>query len=470
MKKSKFIQELVNELSANNLAIFAGAGLSVPAGFVNWKELLKDLAEELDLDIEKEETNLVSLAQYYVNSKCGKRSKINQLILDEFSKSAKLTENHRILARLPIDTFWTTNYDSMIETALKEAGKIVDVKHCVEQLPVSIYKRDVVVYKMHGDASLPNQAVLIKDDYEKYHLTRNDFFTALRGDLLTKRFLFLGFSFSDPNIDYILARIRSSYSENQKEHFCILRKVQKLPEENKADFEYRERKQKLFINDLERIGINVLLVDKYEEITKVLREVEQAQKRKTVFISGAAEDYSPYSQQEVEEFVSSLSQEILKLGYRIVTGFGLGIGSSVISGSIEYLTKQNLKIDEDYLILRPFPQNKKGKELWSAWRKDMISYAGISIFLFGNKSKDGKIVPSDGMLEEFNLSKRNKNILIPVASTGHMAQKIWKNNMKEKCQENIKTGMQLLSKEAPTPLDELKTNILSILRILRKVK
>ena len=466
MNKKQFIRELVNELSANNLAIFAGAGLSVPAGFVNWKELLKDLAEELDLDIEKEETNLVSLAQYYVNSKCGKRSKINQLILDEFSKSAKLTENHRILARLPIDTFWTTNYDSMIETTLKEAGKIVDVKHCVEQLPVSIHKRDVVVYKMHGDASLPNQAVLVKDDYEKYHLTRNDFFTALRGDLLTKRFLFLGFSFSDPNIDYILARIRSSYSENQKEHFCILRKVQKLPEENKADFEYRERKQKLFINDLERVGINVLLVDKYEEVTEILREVEQAQKRKTIFISGAAKDYSPYSQQEVEEFVSSLSQEILKLGYRIVTGFGLGIGSSVISGSIKYLTEQNLKIDEDYLILRPFPQNKEGKELWSAWREDMISYAGISIFLFGNKLQDGKIILSNGMQEEFNISKRNNNILIPIAGTGYIAKKLWENDMNKECPENIETEMQTLSKEHAT-LDELKSNVLSI---LRKVK
>lgn len=74
-----------------------------------------------------------------------------------------------------------------------------------------------------------------------------------------------------------MSRIRSSYNENQKEHFCILRKVQKLPEENKADFEYRERKQKLFINDLQRVGINVLLVDRYEEVTEILREVEQTQ-------------------------------------------------------------------------------------------------------------------------------------------------------------------------------------------------
>lgn len=463
MNKKHLIRELVNELSANNLAIFAGAGLSVSAGFVDWKTLLMGLAEEMNLNIDKEENDLVSLAQYYVNSKGGNRSKINQIILDEFSQTATLTENHKILARLPIDTFWTTNYDSLIETALKDAGKIVDVKHSVEQLPVSIHKRDVVVYKMHGDASLPNQTILIKDDYEKFHLTRNDFFNALRGDLLTKRFLFLGFSFSDPNIDYILSRIRASYSENQKEHFCILRKVKKIDKEQQHDFEYRCNKQNLFISDLKRIGISTLLINEYSDITEILKDVEQAQKRKTIFISGAAEDYSPYSQQKVEQFVSSLSQEILKLGYRIVTGFGLGIGSSVISGSIKYLTEQRLKIDEDYLILRPFPQNKEGKELWSAWREEMIDYAGISIFLFGNKLKNEKIILSDGMQEEFDISKKNGNILIPVASTGYMAKQLWENDLNKKCDDNIKTEMHELSQEN-LELDSLKSTILTILK------
>ena len=246
-----------------------------------------------------------------------------------------------------------------------------------------------------GDYQHPNSTTLIKDDYEKYHLNKNDFFVALRGHLLTKKFLFLGLSFSDPNIDYILSRIRSSHGRNQPEHFCILRKIQKLDNEGQADFEYKQRKQQLFIGDLKRVGISVLLIDEYQEITEILRDVEQAQKRKTIFISGAAEDYSPYSQQDVEKFVSSLSQEILRLGYRIVTGFGLGIGSSVISGSIKFLTEQRLKIDEDYLIIRPFPQNKEGKELWTAWREDMIGYAGISIFLFGNKLEGDEIKPSN---------------------------------------------------------------------------
>ena len=289
---------------------------------------------------------------------------------------------------------------------------------------------------------------------------------ALRGHLLTKKFLFLGLSFSDPNIDYILSRIRSSHGRNQPEHFCILRKIQKLDNEGQADFEYKQRKQQLFIGDLKRVGISVLLIDEYQEITEILRDVEQAQKRKTIFISGAAEDYSPYSQQDVEKFVSSLSQEILRLGYRIVTGFGLGIGSSVISGSIKFLTEQRLKIDEDYLIIRPFPQNKEGKELWTAWREDMIGYAGISIFLFGNKLEGDEIKPSNGMEEEFDISKKNGNLLIPVASTGNVAKKIWETDLNKESEEKIRAEMQELAQESSN-LDSLKNNILSI---LRKVK
>ena len=118
------------------------------------------------------------------------------------------------------------------------------------------------------------------------------------------------------------------------------------------------------------------------------------------------------------------------------------------------------------MILRPFPQNKEGKELWSAWREDMISYAGISIFLFGNKSQNGEIIQSNGMQEEFDISKRNNNVLIPIASTGHMAKQLWEEDMSKESSENIETEMQALSKEN-IPLDELKSNILSI---LKKVK
>ncbi|MGB2786124.1 SIR2 family protein [Psychrobacter sp.] len=462
MRKNVLVKKLVKELSANNLAIFAGAGLSVGAGYIDWKSLLREFAEEIDLDVDKEH-DLVSLAQYYINEKGGIKSTVNELILNEFSQKAILTENHKILARLPIDTFWTTNYDPMLEKALEDSGKIVDVKHSTDHLSTSIRGRDAIVYKMHGDALDSSNAVLTKDDYEEYSLKRNEFFTALRGDLTTKKFLFLGFSFSDPNIDYILSRIRLSHGNNQSEHYCILKNTTQLPDEQQADFEYRERKQELFINDLRRFGIQTVLIDEYEEITEILLEVEKVQKQKTIFISGAAEDYAPYSQLEVEVFVSSLTQEILKLGYRVVTGFGLGIGSSVISGAVKHLLENRLKINEDHLVLRPFPQNEEGKQLWTSYRKDMISYAGISIFLFGNKTdSEGKIINSNGMQEEFDISKTNGNTLLPVGGTGFISRHLWESVSDNEGNHQIID----INSIAPsvTDLETIKNNILTILK------
>lgn len=130
--------------------------------------MLKNIAEELGLDVEKE-YDLVSLAQYCYN-KNGNRSIINDVIYEEFSKEKKIDENHRILARLPIFTYWTTNYDSLIEDALKENQRIVDVKYHNKHLSVTKPHRDAVVYKMHGDVSNPDETILIKDDYKKYYL------------------------------------------------------------------------------------------------------------------------------------------------------------------------------------------------------------------------------------------------------------------------------------------------------------
>ncbi|MCX6151727.1 MAG: hypothetical protein NTX22_14485 [Ignavibacteriales bacterium] len=44
---NRFIDTYTKAIKENNAAIFAGAGLSIPAGFVNWKNLLRDSATAL---------------------------------------------------------------------------------------------------------------------------------------------------------------------------------------------------------------------------------------------------------------------------------------------------------------------------------------------------------------------------------------------------------------------------------------
>ena len=61
--KEEFIREYTKAIREGNAAIFAGAGLSRPLGFVDWKGLLKPLADSINLDVNKEH-DLLSVAQY----------------------------------------------------------------------------------------------------------------------------------------------------------------------------------------------------------------------------------------------------------------------------------------------------------------------------------------------------------------------------------------------------------------------
>ncbi len=410
-QQKTFINVYAAEILNGDAAIFAGAGLSASLGFVNWKELLKDLADELNLKIEKEH-DLISVAQYHFNK--FKRGKINTKIINEFTSLSVGSENHKVLSRIGIDTFWTTNYDQLIERTLEAEGKTAEKKVRNEDFSRNIKKKDAVVYKMHGDKDSPDEAILTKDDYETYNDKKELFSTALRGDLLSKTFLFIGFSFDDPNLDYILGRIKVLLKDNTPTHYCFFREIaekdfsdpKKTAEENKEDYLYAKIKQTLKIDDLVRYGIHAIMVKEYTEITDILFEIEKRVKRKNIFISGAACTYDPFSEEQAKDLIHSLSFKLAEKEYKIVSGYGTGIGSIVINGALDFKLNSKFRNLDDLLILRPFPQIQSGgariKDVWTQYRIEMISKAGIAIFVFGNKRlEDGTVGNSDGMLEEF---------------------------------------------------------------------
>lgn len=460
-----FIKEFVKDLAENNVAVFAGAGMSKCAGFVNWADLLRDIATELGLSVDKEH-DLISLTQYHVNENRGK-ARINKKILEEFAQEAEATENHKILARLPIITFWTTNYDTLIEDSLKSANKVVDIKHQVKQLANTRPKRDVVIYKMHGDVHHAADAIITKEQYESYYKTHEPFVTSLSGDLISKTFLFIGFSFTDPNLDYVLSRLNIQFGENSRQHYCFIKKQSKGEDDDEI-FKYNLRKQELMINDLMRYKIKTILIEEYSDITEILKEIERRFRKKTVFISGSAEEYGVWNRNEAQSFIHSLSRSIVSEGFRIVNGFGWGIGSAVINGALEAVYARPDRYSEDQLIMRPFPQfetgGKKLPDLWEEYRQRMISLAGIAVFIFGNKN-DGKgnIIPANGVKREFEIAISQGLIPIPIAATGYITCEIFDEILKDP--ENIYEGMDWV---IPI-IKELASNKLSAAEIIKKV-
>ncbi|SOB75522.1 SIR2-like domain-containing protein [Marinobacter sp. LV10R510-11A] len=469
-----FIQRFLSELEEDNIAIFAGAGLSSTAGYVNWKELLRPLADELNLNID-EEQDLVGVAQFYLNE--NGRNRISQQLMDEIATAKQPTENHKILSKLPIRTYWTTNYDKLIEKSLEDVNKIVDVKYTINHLAVTKKKRDAIVYKMHGDIDHSDNAVLTKDDYEKYPFKMKPYITSLSGDLVSKTFLFLGFSFTDPNLDYIMSRVKAYFEEHQRQHYCIFKQCSEGDFESQRLYENAKIRQALLIKDLSRFQIKTILVERYSDITEILYRIERVYRRKTIFLSGSAHDYSPFNKADVESFLCLLGKVLIERNYKISSGIGLGIGNAFITGAIQGVYAHHNGYVNDYLNMRPFPQYIEDKKLrdetWRKYRYEVIGSAGIAIFFIGNKVENGNVVLADGVRKEFEIAHELGLALVPVGCSGFMAQELWSEVMAEVSKYYDESNVDLiqaiseLGDEVEKP-EQLISKIVNVIDLMSK--
>lgn len=469
-----YIRNFAKEIREGNAAIFAGAGLSSSCGLPLWKGLLDDFSSELGL-----ESNLsldpLTLAQFYENESGG-RSSITQKIIHSFCKKVEPSECHKLLAKLPIKTYWTTNYDHLIEDSLEQVGKIVDVKRDQLSLSYTIPRRDAVVYKMHGDILSPHDVILTKNDYEDYNRSHELFISALRTDFLSKTFLFIGFGFADPNFFHIISKIKTVLGKRIRQHYYIIGR-NSLPD-NSDGTKALSREQVLKIEDLKRYGLYPIFVEDYQTLHLDLEEIRRWAVKKSIFISGSAATFAPIPQDEATEFLQKLAYQIAEEGNTIVTGFGLGVGPYIVNGALSHAYGSAGYSSEKYLIVRPFPQkcihpNDDLKRTWKVHREELISQSGIAIYVFGNKLVDNEVVLANGMKEEFDLAFKAGLTPIPVSSTGAMAKEIWRivsdNHKAYYSDINIYNEVKLLN-DICFSKDNIRYIIGQVIRIIKMIQ
>jgi hypothetical protein len=425
-----FIRKFGEKILNDEAGLFIGAGVSRDAGFVDWKGLLVEVADELDLDIGKEH-DLLALAQYHVNARSG-RNEINQQLIDVFTRDAKPTQVHEILARLPIDTVWTTNYEQLLEKAYESAGRRVEVKLTIENLAQARKGRDVTLYKMHGCVTQSHDAVLTKQDYEIYDTKRQLFTDSLKGDFVEKTLLFLGFSFTDPNVERILSKVREQLGQNRREHYWITRRPPLESTDNskaRADLEYDRRKADLQSADLQRYGIQTVWVDEYVHIPPLLRALEAYVVRRGVFLAGAAKDPMPLGWDGLNQLSKELGGEIIRHGFNLVSGFGVGIAEQTILGAFHAAYEGSTALPTNRILIRPFPGNTPPEQraaVFKRHREDMIFRVGALVVLAGNKADHaGETILSNGVEEEVQIALALGKPVIPIGVSGHVARRVW---------------------------------------------
>jgi hypothetical protein len=151
----------------------------------------------------------------------------------------------------------------------------------------------------------------------------------------------------------------------------------------------------------------------------------QATRQKTVFISGSAYEYGRFGD-DGRAFIRELSKTLLKNGFRIISGFGSGVGNYVVEGALHEIYANGDRKMTDQLRVFPFPTPADLLEnIQKDYRTEMISRADIAIFLFGNKLEDICIREADGMQKEFDIARSHQAILIPVGASGYISEKLW---------------------------------------------
>jgi hypothetical protein len=460
----EFLKQYSEALRNGEAALFVGAGVSRGAGFVDWKGLLKEIAEDLGLDIDRE-SDLVALAQYHENDKG--RHRLNTMILNEFNEDATQTDTLKLLATLPVNSVWTTNYDQLLEEAFQGAEKRIDVKRTDTSLSVTRRRTDVTIYKMHGDITNPDTAVITKSDYETYHSSHPLFTIALKGDLTRKTFLFIGFSFTDPNITYIHSRVHQLLEKNARNHYCIIKRPTPA-----VDGDYACTRFNHWLGDLKRYHIEPVLIDNYDEIPVLLKELNRRSHSRNIFVSGSAYDFDPMGKDKFEALCRLLGDQLIKEEYNVVSGFGLGVGGNIILGASGNLRRNN----DDRLRLWPFPQaappGMNLGQIWTQYRERMIEETGVCVVLAGNKfdAATNIVVPPNGVREEVAIAMREGKTVIPIGATGHVARELWDDAQADPAKYfgtlDFTNEMQILGDAASFPEQLVKT----VVQMLKKLE
>ena len=200
----------------NRLVIFVGAGVSMNSSVPSWNQLTNRMKAELPNEF-SEETDALKIAQIFKDSRGHKEymDKVKDILL--YNKAVSNPLHKSILALNPCHII-TTNYDDLIEQELSKDFLQYHIIREDKDIPQMTYPNTLV--KMHGDYVTDN-IVLTEDDYynykENFPLTRAFVLSLFASKLI----LFVGFSFADLNLKFILNELKNILSDKMQRPYLL---------------------------------------------------------------------------------------------------------------------------------------------------------------------------------------------------------------------------------------------------------
>jgi SIR2-like domain len=224
--------------ASSDPVLFAGAGVSMLAGLPDWKGLLSQMAESVR-PVDALTAN--HMVQYVAKGSLTKAADYFWLTEEvlEGDKQATLkkllgtydSKPLEHLASLPFKGALTTNFDRAIVDAIAKARNVVprDYRLGDATFEMALWETELYVARIHGCIEAPQSMVLSESQFNRL-LENSPYIDLLTQTFLHKPVLFLGFSFYDPAIRYVLEQIDKRFGPAAPgRHLAI------LPETNASE-------------------------------------------------------------------------------------------------------------------------------------------------------------------------------------------------------------------------------------------
>jgi hypothetical protein len=224
--------------ASTDTVLFTGAGVSMLAGLPDWRGLLSQMAESVRSADALTTTQIMQCLAKGSFTKAagyfwftdevleGDKCKTLKSILGTFDSTPL-----KSLASLPFKAALTTNFDRSLLDAIAIAKKQVprDYRLGDASFSSAIWETELYVARIHGCIEMPQSMILSETQFEKL-LENSTYIDLLTQIFLHKNVLFLGFSFYDPAIKYVLEQIEKRFGPTPPgRHLAI------LPEDNASD-------------------------------------------------------------------------------------------------------------------------------------------------------------------------------------------------------------------------------------------
>ncbi|MGE8512186.1 MAG: SIR2 family protein [Chryseobacterium culicis] len=459
-----------NILEKNNLIIFAGAGLSKNLNLPDWSTMVIKTIEKSNnpklipfINLLKDNTmSALDVLDYLKNDSDELYHYIENNFKIDTDKNLTLQKK---LLELSNNKVITTNYDNAFELACN--NKVLIAKPTSKYTINEIQKnKNEFIFKLHGSYDEPDSCIIFKEDYNKlYSIENNEAAPEKLKTLFTNStFLFIGFGFNDPDIDFIFDKMNQTFGGLNR-HFIITPESDKF---KKYSFlepieidNYSQLESK--IDDLIKIKSNSCTIDSNTKIAPIL-SLNKTEKRKKIAIlypeilgQNTSSDYkntiSLFEETETDLMIGSLNLKTLNL---IDDSDLLVIISNTYKGKI-YLEENNLKSNLLDLeeILDNLPNANTNILLLTNEEIDIsnIPYAVINIFKYKNQTIKRflhKVINDKSFNFNEDTIKSNSNSLSLELEKGKAIKKnLYGNNRNleigKKCLTNVVGRMEELS-------------------------